>query len=67
MEAPHLMSRILMLIVAFFLPPVAIALLRGFGTHFWLNIVLWILSCGILGIIHAFYVVLTAPDSSFTS
>lgn len=56
-----------MLIVAFFLPPVAIALLRGFGAHFWLNIVLWILSCGILGIIHAFYVVLTAPDSTFTS
>lgn len=53
------MSKILWLVVAVIVPPVAVALLEGFGFHFWLNIALWILGCGLGGIIHAWYLILT--------
>lgn len=53
------MHKILWLIVAFVLPPVAVALLEGFTFHFWLNILLWIVGCGIGGIIHAWWLILT--------
>ncbi|MBI1291712.1 YqaE/Pmp3 family membrane protein [bacterium] len=52
------MNRLLLLIVAFFLPPVAVALVDGIGFHFLLNIILWICGCGVAGIVHAFIVVL---------
>lgn len=53
------MHKILWLIVAFVVPPVAVAILEGFRFHFWVNLVLWLLSFGILGIAHAWYLILT--------
>jgi len=53
------MNKILLLVVAFFIPPVAVALVRGFGFHFWLNILLWICGFLILGMVHGIFVVLT--------
>ncbi len=53
------MNKIMWLIVAFVLPPVAVGLLEGISFHFWLNIVLWILGCGIGGIVHAWYLIFT--------
>lgn len=47
---------IIKLILAVFLPPLAVFLTVGLGLHFWLNIVLWILG-GLPGMIHAVYVV----------
>ncbi|MCB2153743.1 YqaE/Pmp3 family membrane protein [bacterium] len=37
------MNKILMIIVAIVIPPVAVALTKGFGLHFWLNIILCLL------------------------
>jgi uncharacterized membrane protein YqaE (UPF0057 family) len=48
---------ILRLIVAVFLPPVAVFLQVGFGKHFWLNLLLSILGY-VPGIIHAVWVIL---------
>jgi uncharacterized membrane protein YqaE (UPF0057 family) len=59
------MKKILFLILAFFLPPVAVALLEGFTFHFWLNIVLWIIGFGVGGIIHAFFLILTRDYPAF--
>ena len=50
---------IIKIILAIFLPPVAVFLEVGLGTQFWINVILTVLSLGILGIIHALYVVLT--------
>lgn len=52
-------NTLIMLIIAFFLPPVAVALKVGATFHLWVNLALWILTFGIGGIIHGFYVVLT--------
>ncbi len=52
------MRKILWLIAAFFLPPVAVALLEGFGFHFWLNLILTLLFV-IPAIIHAWFLILT--------
>lgn len=46
-----------MIIVAIFLPPVAVGLKDGIGLHFVINIVLWLLG-GIPGMIHALWRVL---------
>jgi len=50
--------KIIKIILAIILPPVAAALQVGFTLHFWLNIVLTLL-CGIPGMIHALWLVLT--------
>jgi uncharacterized membrane protein YqaE (UPF0057 family) len=47
------------MVIAVFLPPLAVALEDGIGTQFWINLVLTIVGFWILGIIHAFYVILT--------
>jgi uncharacterized membrane protein YqaE (UPF0057 family) len=50
-------QKLLLVIIAILLPPLAVGLKEGIGGHFILNILLWIL--GILpGILHALYVVL---------
>lgn len=47
---------ILKIILAIFIPPIAAFLQVGFGLHFWLNILLWIL--GVLpGQIHAIWLI----------
>ena len=49
---------IIKIIIALFLPPVAVFLEVGLGLHFWLNILLTILG-GVPGMIHAIYIVAT--------
>jgi len=46
---------IIEIILALFLPPVAVALRTGLSSDFWINLLLTILGI-IPGIIHAFYV-----------
>ncbi len=43
------------IILAIFIPPLAVFLKVGLGLHFWLNILLWILGV-VPGIIHAIWV-----------
>lgn len=52
------MKKFLWLILALLCPPVVVALLEGFGFHFWLNLLLvWLFI--IPSSIHAMYLVLT--------
>lgn len=53
------MHKILWLILAFLAPPIVVAILEGFKFHFWLNLILWLLTLSIGAIIHAWYLVLT--------
>ncbi|KAK0744909.1 hypothetical protein B0T21DRAFT_358640 [Apiosordaria backusii] len=53
-------SDVLLLIMAIFLPPVAVFLKRGCDAHFFLNILLTILAW-LPGMIHAMYVVVRYP------
>jgi uncharacterized membrane protein YqaE (UPF0057 family) len=61
---------ILRILLAFILPPLAVATQVGFKGPFWLNLVLWLLSFGVFGlpllavfwplaVIHAIYVIIT--------
>ncbi len=50
---------IVKVILSFLLPPVAAFLQVGLTPHFWINLILTLLSFGILGIIHALWLVLT--------
>jgi uncharacterized membrane protein YqaE (UPF0057 family) len=61
---------ILRIIIAFILPPLAVATQVGLSGAFWLNLVFWLLSFGALGlpvmgimwpvaIIHAIYIIVT--------
>ncbi|MBC8011683.1 MAG: YqaE/Pmp3 family membrane protein [Burkholderiales bacterium] len=43
------------ILLCIFLPPVAVALRKGAGKDLLINLVLWILTFGILGIVHAFW------------
>lgn len=49
------------LIVAFFIPPLGVALQVGLGMQFWLNLLLTIFGY-VPGIIHAFWVILREKD-----
>jgi uncharacterized membrane protein YqaE (UPF0057 family) len=51
-------NQIIMIILAIFLPPVAVALKVGATGHLWINLLLWILTW-VGGIIHGLYVVLS--------
>ena len=51
--------KILLIVASFLLPPLAVGLVVGITFHFWINLILTLLSFGILGIIHALYIVLT--------
>lgn len=44
------------ILLAIFLPPVVVAMRKGVGKDFVINILLWIFLFGLGGIIHAFYV-----------
>lgn len=54
------MARLLMILLAIFLPPVAVGLERGLGGSLLLNILLTLLAW-LPGAIHALIVVLAAP------
>ena len=45
------------MLIAFFLPPLAVFMEVGLGGQFWLNILLCLM-CGVPGIIHAFFVIM---------
>ena len=49
--------KILKIILAIFLPPVAAFLQVGLSTHFWINIILTLLG-GLPGVVHALWLVL---------
>jgi uncharacterized membrane protein YqaE (UPF0057 family) len=49
------------ILLCIFLPPVAVALRKGIGQDFWINLLLWLLTFGIFGIVHAFWL-LTKKD-----
>ncbi len=53
------MNKILLIILAIILPPVAAFLKVGATKHFWINLVLLILTFGIGALIHALWLVLT--------
>eukprot|EP00891_Asterochloris_glomerata_P003246 jgi/Astpho2/3246/fgenesh1_pg.00052_%23_49_t len=54
------------LVLAFFLPPLAVFLHKeACDSDFWLNLLLTIVTFWILGIIHAYYVILKHPRHSF--
>ncbi len=47
---------ILEIILAIFIPPVAVFMRKGAGKDFVINLLLWVLLLGVGGIIHAFFV-----------
>lgn len=49
---------VIKLIIAFFIPPVAVLLEVGLGKHFWLNLILTLIFF-VPGVIHAMYIVAT--------
>lgn len=49
---------LLTLLIAIILPPLAVFMEVGFGTHFWINIILTLLGY-VPGILHALWVILT--------
>lgn len=51
-------NKILKIILAILLPPLAVFMSKGMGTQFWLNLVLTLVGFWIVGIIHALLVVL---------
>ena len=50
---------ILKIILAIFLSPLAAYLQVGLSPHFWINLILFLISFGLLGAIHALWLVLT--------
>ena len=52
-------NKLLLVIIAILLPPLAVGLKKGIGGAFWLNLVLTIVTFGIGGLIHALWVVLS--------
>jgi len=55
------MGKVLLIILAIFLPPVAALLVVGLTLHFWLNILLTLLG-GLPGVIHAIWLIVTKGD-----
>lgn len=51
-------NKILRIVLAILLPPLAVFMTTGLGTQFWLNLVLTIVGFWIIGVIHALIVVL---------
>lgn len=52
------MKKFIKIVSAILLPPLGVGLQNGFGMHLLLNILLTISTFGVLGILHALYVVL---------
>ncbi len=51
-------SKLLKIVLAVLLPPLAVFMHSGLSTQFWLNLVLTIVGFWIIGIVHALIVVL---------
>jgi len=54
---------IILIIVAIFLPPLAVFLMSGLGRDFWINLILTVLFW-VPGVIHAIYLVLTRSGTA---
>lgn len=52
-------NKVLMIILAILIPPLAVGLKDGIGVQLLINIVLCIVSFGLLGIVHALWRVLS--------
>ena len=52
-------NKVVLIILAIFLPPVSAFLKVGASKHFWINLVLTVLLFGLGGVIHALWLVLT--------
>ncbi len=50
-------NKVLMIILAILIPPIAVGIKVGFTAHFWINLLLWFFTW-IGGIIHGLIVVL---------
>ena len=50
---------IVKILCCIFIPPLGAFLQVGLTPHFWINLILTILSFGLLGIVHALWLVLT--------
>ncbi|MFK7805265.1 MAG: YqaE/Pmp3 family membrane protein [Anaerolineae bacterium] len=50
-------NKVVLILLAIFIPPVAIIFKSGFGKHFWINILLCLLG-GLPGIVHGLWIVL---------
>ena len=57
---PSVVDKILKIILAIILPPVAAFIQVGATKHLWINIALLVLTFGVGAIIHALWLVLTA-------
>lgn len=53
------MNKLLLVVIAILLPPLAVGLKDGIGTSFWINILLTVIGFYVLGLIHALYIILT--------
>ncbi|MEQ9206823.1 MAG: YqaE/Pmp3 family membrane protein [Phycisphaerales bacterium] len=51
-------NKILLIILSILIPPLAVGLKVGFTKHFWINIILLLLTFGIGAVIHSLIVVL---------
>jgi len=56
------MWTLILIIVAIFVPPVAVFLMSGLGRDFWINLILTLLFW-VPGVIHAIYLVVTRPTA----
>eukprot|EP00727_Mastigamoeba_balamuthi_P006526 m51a1_g2494 hypothetical protein (309) ;mRNA; f:97730-99101 len=65
MDKGQALSAVLLIILALLLPPAAVAVVKGFGWHLVLNIVLWIL-IWLPATIHAIYLIVVDPRFGFT-
>lgn len=52
------MNKLVMILLAIFLPPVAVLLKEGLGFHFLLNLLLVIVTLGLGAMIHALWVIM---------
>lgn len=50
---------VMTLLLTIVFPPVGVAIKTGFGTHFWLNLVLTLFGFYIPGLVHGLWVVLS--------
>lgn len=51
--------KIVKILLAIFLSPIAAFLQVGATKHFWINLILYLLTFGVAGMIHALWLVLT--------
>ena len=56
------MWTIILIILAIFLPPLAVFLMSGLGRDFWINLILTVLFW-VPGVVHAIFLIVTRSDA----